>query len=228
MEGRRDPTKVPVRTVPIQRVPVERFRFEHGDLSVPARTLRPDMAVVAALADPGRAVLVPPRRPLLADATLPLLALTHLGDSLSRTPSPVWLLGGLRISCQRASVKILVDCVNRTPEQRTLNPRVRGSSPWRRTCKVFTFDLRLCSRLALTFRSWRAGSGLEAGSGFGWLAVGLSGAAGRGSVACVACCGQGGVRAAGRGNGCRLGLWRRGGGREAGEGLAAAAPGFRG
>ena len=38
-----------------------------------------------------------------------------------------------RISCQRASVKLLVDCVNRTPEQRTLNPRVRGSSPWRRT-----------------------------------------------------------------------------------------------
>src|SRR6185437_3162973 len=53
---------------------------------------RPDVAVVAALADPGRAVLVPPRRPLLADATLPLLALTHLGDSLPRTPSPAWLL----------------------------------------------------------------------------------------------------------------------------------------
>ena len=35
----------------------ERFRFEHGDLSVAARTLRPDVAVVAALADPGRAVL---------------------------------------------------------------------------------------------------------------------------------------------------------------------------
>jgi hypothetical protein len=70
----------------------ERFRFEHADLSVAVRTLRPDVAVVAALADPGRAVLVPPRRPLLADATLPLLALTHLGDSLSRTPSTAWLL----------------------------------------------------------------------------------------------------------------------------------------
>ena len=31
------------------------------------------------------------------------------------------------------SVKMLVDWMNRTPEQRTLNPRVRGSSPWRRT-----------------------------------------------------------------------------------------------
>lgn len=71
---------------------LKRFRFEHGDLSVAARTLRPDVAVVAALADPGRAVLVPPRRPLLADATLPLLALTHLGDSLPRTSSPAWLL----------------------------------------------------------------------------------------------------------------------------------------
>jgi hypothetical protein len=48
-------------------------------------------------------------------------------------PQTVLRLGGLRISCQRASVKMLVDCVNRTPEQRTLNPRVRGSSPWRRT-----------------------------------------------------------------------------------------------
>src|SRR6516164_6677986 len=51
-----------------------------------------------------------------------------------------------RISCQRASVKLLVDCVNRTP---ALNPRVRGSSPWRRTrddlgflpLQVFVFDL---------------------------------------------------------------------------------------
>jgi len=34
-------------------------------------------------------------------------------------------LGRLRISPQRASVKMLVDWMNRTPEQRTLNPRVR-------------------------------------------------------------------------------------------------------
>jgi hypothetical protein len=47
---------------------------------VVARTLRPDVAVVAALADPGRAVLIPPRLPFLADATLLLAALTHLGD----------------------------------------------------------------------------------------------------------------------------------------------------
>ena len=70
----------------------ERFRFEHGGLSDATRTLRPDVAVVAALADPGRAVLVSPRRPLLADAALPLLALTHLGESLPWTPSPSWLL----------------------------------------------------------------------------------------------------------------------------------------
>jgi len=44
---------------------------------------------------------------------------------------------------------MLVGYVNRTPEQRTLNPRVRGSSPWRRTrtdlgpllFQVFLFDL---------------------------------------------------------------------------------------
>lgn len=69
-------------------VQLERFRFEHRDLAVAARTLRPDVAVVATLADSGRAVLVPPRGSLLADATLPLLALAHLGESLSRTPSP--------------------------------------------------------------------------------------------------------------------------------------------
>jgi hypothetical protein len=69
----------------------ERFRFEHRDLAVAERTLRPDVAVVETLADSGRAVLVPPRGPLLADATLPLLAPTHLGDSLSWTPSPAWL-----------------------------------------------------------------------------------------------------------------------------------------
>ena len=86
----RDVQRASVAELRIERVPVERFRFEHGDLSVAARTLRPDMAVVAALADPGRAVLVPPRRPLLADTTLPLLALTHLGDSLPRTSSPAW------------------------------------------------------------------------------------------------------------------------------------------
>jgi hypothetical protein len=86
----RDAQRASLAELRIERVPVERFRFEHGDLSVPARTLRPDMAVVAALADPGRAVLVPPRRPLLADTTLPLLALTHLGDSLPRTSSPAW------------------------------------------------------------------------------------------------------------------------------------------
>ena len=74
-----------------ERFQFKEFRFEHGDLSVAARALCPDVAVIAALADPGRAVLVPPRRSLLADATLPLLALTHLGDSLSRTPSPAWL-----------------------------------------------------------------------------------------------------------------------------------------
>jgi hypothetical protein len=86
----RDVQRASLAELRIERVPVERFRFEHGDLSVPARTLRPDMAVVAALADPGRAVLVPPRRPLLADTTLPLLALTHLGGSLPRTSSPAW------------------------------------------------------------------------------------------------------------------------------------------
>ena len=58
-------------------------------------------------------------------------------------PQTVLCLGGLRISCQRASVKILVDCVNRTPEQRTFNPRVRGSSPWRRTRSDLGFN---CSR----------------------------------------------------------------------------------
>jgi hypothetical protein len=42
-------------------------------------------------------------------------------------------LGELRLSRQDVSVNMLVDCLNRTPEQRTLNPRVRGSSPWRRT-----------------------------------------------------------------------------------------------
>ncbi len=66
----------------------ERFRLEHRDLAVAARTLRPDVAVVATLADSGRAVLVPPRGSLLADATLPLPALAHLGESPSRAPSP--------------------------------------------------------------------------------------------------------------------------------------------
>ncbi len=50
-----------------------------------------------------------------------------------------------------ASVKMLVDCGNRTPEQRTLNPRVRGSSPWRRTRTDLGFYLSrsvLCVRFA--------------------------------------------------------------------------------
>jgi len=71
----RDVQRASVAELRIERVPVERFRFEHGDLSVAARTLRPDMAVVAALAAHGRAVLVPSRPPLLADTTLPLLRL---------------------------------------------------------------------------------------------------------------------------------------------------------
>src|SRR6516164_518792 len=50
--------------------------------------------------------------------------------------------------------------------------------------KVFTFDLGLCSRLALTFRSWRAGSGLGAGSGFGWLGV-WCGRSGQRGMSCV-------------------------------------------
>src|SRR5580765_3360183 len=54
-------------------------------------------------------------------------------------------------------------------EQRTLNPRVRGSSPWRRTRKVFTFDLRLSSRLGLTFRA------LGVGPGWSWVAGWLPG-----------------------------------------------------
>ena len=57
----------------------------------------------------------------------------------------------LRLSRQDASANMLVDCENRTPEQRTLNPRVRGSSPWRRTREVFTFQWGLFSRLSLTF-----------------------------------------------------------------------------
>ena len=40
-----------------ERFQFKEFRFEHGDLSVAARTLCPDVAVVAALADPGRQFL---------------------------------------------------------------------------------------------------------------------------------------------------------------------------
>ena len=44
-------------------------------------------------------------------------------------PQTVPRLGGLRVSCQNVSVKMLVECENRTPEQRTLNPRVRSRWP---------------------------------------------------------------------------------------------------
>jgi hypothetical protein len=44
-------------------------------------------------------------------------------------PQTVPRLGGLRVSCQHASVKVLVECENRIPEQRTLNPRVRSRWP---------------------------------------------------------------------------------------------------
>jgi len=48
-------------------------------------------------------------------------------------PRTVFRLGRLPVSRQRASANVLVKYSNRTPEPRTLNPRVRGSSPWRRT-----------------------------------------------------------------------------------------------
>jgi len=52
---------------------------------------------------------------------------------LRRLNQLAFRLGRLPVSRQRASANVLVKYSNRTPEPRTLNPRVRGSSPWRRT-----------------------------------------------------------------------------------------------
>jgi hypothetical protein len=109
---------------------LDRFRFEHGGLSVAARTPRPDVAVVAALADPGRAVLVPPRRPLLADATLPLLALTHLGDTLPRLAEPQ----GSRTPPERAQRSL--------PGLRAWRPARGGPTPPRGTGRRRAFAWR--------------------------------------------------------------------------------------
>jgi len=43
--------------------------------------------------------------------------------------------GPLRISRQRDGIKVLVDWMNRIPEQRTLNPQVRGPRTWRSTAR---------------------------------------------------------------------------------------------
>jgi len=50
----------------------------------------------------------------------------------STRPQAALRLGRLRASCQHVMVKMLVDWVNRTPEQRTLNQRAEASSPSRR------------------------------------------------------------------------------------------------
>jgi hypothetical protein len=60
--------------------------------------------------------------------------LLHVGSDvpvprgISR-PRTVFRLGRLPVSCQRASANMLVEYSNRTPEQRTLNPRARESPP---------------------------------------------------------------------------------------------------